>query len=177
MNGCIRSELEQFLQSLRVSSGGNHAARAQQSCNLYGQLSCNACGAKDEHGLVFCDLCALAEYQPSRYSWVGERRGRRVIQTIRNGKTKRCGRYGTLRHGAKGTARPAKKDPGSVGEIADTVRAANYGKFARTGEVRAAGELLVHGFQRGRTNSDDNFILPRCGFCKLFVPGRLPQFM
>src|SRR5579859_3959205 len=62
MNGCIRSELEQFLQSLRVSSGGNHAARAEQFCNLHGQLPCYAGGTKDEHGLVFCDLCALAEH-------------------------------------------------------------------------------------------------------------------
>jgi hypothetical protein len=121
-----------------------------------------------------CASFALAERKQSGHAGVRKRRGRRVIESIRHREAKRSWNHSTLGHRAVWTARPAKENPGAIGEAANTVRSTDHRQFTWTGEMRAGGKLLVQFSDAGRTSMLASS-LPAEGSGKSSERGGLPN--
>ena len=158
-----------------VAACSDNTSGAKKLGNFDGQPAGHSGGAEDKDVFARRELCAIGKREPSGDAGVGEGGGDFVIEAFGDGKGKGCAHNGALGHRAVRWARSAEEDALAVGEMPDSIGAADDGKLARAGIVRAASELFVDRLQCGGVNVHEDLALSGHRFGEFFVAGRLAK--
>ncbi len=90
-----------------------------------------------------------------------------IVNVVGNRKTARPRHDGAFRHAAVRRPGAAEEHPRTVVKVPNSIRAAHDGQFAVRRVVRAAGHLLIDGFESSGPDVHDHFVFSRNGFGKL----------
>ncbi len=90
-----------------------------------------------------------------------------IVNVVGNRKTARPRHNGAFRHATVRRPRATEEHPRTVVKAPNSIHAAHDGQFAVRCVVRAAGHLLIDGFERRGPNVNDHLVFFRNGFGKL----------